>query len=365
MKNAEKTACSLLYAPKNPIYDENIRKYQGCPTIAVTERGRIFAGWYSGGTREPHMENYNLVVTSEDGGKTWSKPVLVIPSDKKLCIHALDIQLWIDKENALHVVWVQNNTIPVPEHIPKAEKDQPQVIVDGYLFNDFAHSEWESVCYNPDDEDLVFSQPKRLDSGFLRCKPTLLENGDVLSFNYDQISSRYGYSISTDNGKTYKRYYGAEKLATMFDECMAYQLKDGSIRMLSRNYSGKLAECYSYDNGRTWTEAKYSDIVCADTRFFVSRTPSGRILLVTNDDSRIRKNITVSLSEDDGKTWKYKHLIDERTDTSYPDADFYGDKIYLVFDRERTGAKEILFAEFSEKDIIEKNKIEVKILSKP
>ena len=49
---------------------------------------------------------------------------------------------------------------------------------------------------------------------------------------------------------------------------------------------------------------------------------------------------------------KYKRCLDARRDISYPDADFYGDKIYLTYDRERTGAKEILFLTLTEEDIV-------------
>lgn len=70
------------------------------------------------------------------------------------------------------------------------------------------------------------------------------------------------------------------------------------------------------------------------------------------------------LSEDEGKTWKYKLLLDERNDVSYPDAveaeDGY---IYITYDRERGDfqnsltqvyekAREILMAKITEQDII-------------
>ena len=60
-----KQPCKVLYKPTDPIYDENIRRFQGCPTIAVTKKGRIFIGWYSGGTKEPHIENYIKKISKE------------------------------------------------------------------------------------------------------------------------------------------------------------------------------------------------------------------------------------------------------------------------------------------------------------
>ena len=310
MDHAKQTACDLLYRPKDPAYGEKIRKFQGCPTIAVTPKGRIYLGWYSGGICEPHMENYNLLVYSDDRGETWSEPLLVIPSSKERFVHALDIQLWTDPQGRLHVYWVQNNTEPAPlptfasvdpkrpwNLMPPKKAGQVLVAVDGYLFSDFRHACWETVSEDPDSDAPHFSEPRFLDTGFLRCKPLVLANGTWLNFNYDQIEDRYGYSVSKDGGKTYRHCYGPKKLSTEFDEGMAYQRKDGGIRFLARTSLGELAECFSYDGGESFSEARLSGIDSPNTRFFVSRTPSGRILLVNNDHREKRTNMTVYLSE--------------------------------------------------------------------
>lgn len=367
---ADKLACELVLRPDDPKYtDEHIRLYQGCPTLAVTRGGRIYLGWYSGGTREPHIENFNLLVCSDDDGVSWSKPLLVIPSSRENLIHALDIQLWTAPDGRLFVFWVQNNVKPAGLTGADGKPLYTGFTVDGYIFNDFVHAEWVSVCDDPDADEPVFSPPRYLDRGFLRCKPTVLSNGSWLNFNYDQSSERYGYSISSDGGKTYEHRYGAKKIPTPFDESMAYQRRDGSIRMLARTSVGEAAEAFSYDNGLSWTEAKLSGIPNANTRLFVSRTPSGRILMVGNDSRTSRSRMTVYLSDDDGESWTYKRCIDERASLSYPDADFYGGKIYLSYDRERSGegsAREILFAKFTEEDIIRPgNPIEIAIVSKP
>lgn len=367
MDHARTYACPVLYRPEDAKYEERIRQFQGCPTLATTKGGRIYLGWYSGGTTEPHIENYNLLHYSDDNGKSWSKPLLVIPSNKELGIHALDIQLWTAPDGTLHVFWVQNNACPVPapELIPERTPFRPVTINDGYLFADFTHACWETVCADPDAADPQFSEPRYLGTGFLRCKPVVLQSGAQLNFNYEQVDPRYAYSVSHDGGKTYERCYGAEKLSTPFDESMAYEKEDGSVRMFARTRLGELAESISCDGGKTWSEAQLSGIDAPNTRFFVSRTPSGRVLLIHNDDREDRKNMTLSLSEDDGKTWKYHLCIDTRNHISYPDADFYNGRIYLTYDRERTGAKEILFASVTEEDIIEGRVPELSIVSKP
>lgn len=365
--NANKISCALFNFPKDEKFAENIRPFQGVPTLAVTKGGRIFLGWYAGGSREPHMDNYNLLIYSDDKGKTWSEPVIIIPSSKEHFIHALDIQLWIDPDGRLHVLWIQNNsaleTDPKPDLLP----DQPWLIVDGYQFYDFVHSQWESVCDNPDADVLEFSEPRFIYEGFTRNKPIVLKSGRRLDLNYDQQNDRYGYSISDDGGKTFKRCYGAKKIPTEFDEGMAYQMNDGRVRLLARAKGGYIAQSFSDDNCESWTETTLTEIASPYTRFYISRTPSGRVILVNNDSTEPEKrnNMTVYLSEDDGMTWKYKRLIDERMDVSYPDVDFHDGRIYLTYDRERVGAKEILFTSFTEEDVMKGDcKFDIRIVSK-
>ena len=63
--------------------------------------------------------------------------------------------------------------------------------------------------------------------------------------------------------------------------------------------------------------------------------------------------------------WKYKKCIDTRSAISYPDVDFQNGIIYLTYDREREGAKEILFAKFTEEHIIADKDIEITINQDP
>ena len=61
---------------------------------------------------------------------------------------------------------------------------------------------------------------------------------------------------------------------------------------------------------------------------------------------------TALLSLDDGKTWPYRLLLDERDDISYPDGyQDAGGVIHIVHDRGRTGCREILLSSFTVEDI--------------
>lgn len=365
---AASIACELISYPQNEQYtNEDIRQFQGCPTLAISKNGRIFVGWYSGGIREPDIENFNLLIYSDDDGKTWSKPILVIPSSKERYVQALDIQLFTAPDGRLFIYWIQNNVKPANV---MGKDGKPlytgTTVFDDYIYDDHVHAMWMCICENPDADHLTFSSPRCVDKGFLRCKPLVMRDGRWLLFNYDQASTHYGYRLSADHGETYTHFYGAGKIPTPFDEGMAYETKNGDIRMLARTgNTGRLAESVSHDLACSWEEAKNSEIVSPSSRFYISKTPSGRILLIHNNHPTLRTNMTIALSDDDGQTFPHFVTLDTRNQLSYPDADFKDGKIYLTYNCDRCGEKEILFAVFTEEDVINHRTIPVFIISKP
>ena len=81
----------------------------------------------------------------------------------------------------------------------------------------------------------------------------------------------------------------------------------------------------------------------------VSRIP----VSYTHLDVYKRQHLSALLSEDDGQTWPYSLLLDERNEVSYPDAKEADDGfIYVTYDHERVTEREILMARFTEEDII-------------
>ena len=89
--------------PDDSVSEEH-RAWQGCPSVAVTRKGRVFASWFSGGEFEPCIHNYNILVMSDDGGNTWSEPVLTFGTDYGKMLRKVDIELWVTEENHLWVI---------------------------------------------------------------------------------------------------------------------------------------------------------------------------------------------------------------------------------------------------------------------
>jgi hypothetical protein len=123
--------------------------------------------------------------------------------------------------------------------------------------------------------------------------------------------------------------------------------------MLMRSGVDHLWESFSSDKGKTWSEGKASSISSPVSRFFIRRLQSGNLLLVNHYKFTGRHHITAQISTDDGVSWNEGLLLDERERVSYPDG--VQDKdgiIWVVYDRDRQGAGEILLARFREEDVI-------------
>ena len=93
----------VIFAPGLEYADVN-RRFQGIPGIERARNGRLWAVWYSGDTREG-PQNYVVLSTSADDGKTWSGPRLVI--DPEGFVRAFDAGLWHDPNGRMWIFWAQ------------------------------------------------------------------------------------------------------------------------------------------------------------------------------------------------------------------------------------------------------------------
>lgn len=320
--------------------------WQGIPGIEVTRGGRIFSTFYSGGTKED-VNNF-VVLLKSDNGKDFGEPM--IAAAFKEAYRCYDPCLWIDPLNRLWFTW--------------ACAPEPAV--------------YAVICGDPDADELCWSEEMKIGKDVMMNKPTVLTTGEWLfpiSVWHEKIPTggfispkedpdRKAFAYKTvDNGQSFTKLGGADIKNRSYDEHMLLELNDGRLAMFIRTSYG-IGVSYSYDRGRTWTEGEDSGLGGPCSRFFIGRLKSGRILLVNHYSCTGRSHLTAMLSEDECKTRKYKLLLDERCDISYPDAKEGDDGyIYITYDRERgcafgsidevySSAREILYARITEEDIM-------------
>lgn len=332
--------------PGGEEYHETKRQFQGIPGIERTPCGRLFASWYSGGATECE-KNYVLLSQSDDDGVSWVQATVVIdPAD---AVRAFDPVLWIDPRGRLWFFWSQ-----------------------AWQGTGGMCGVWAMRCDMPDAQDLSWTEPRRLCNGIMMNKPTVYNGFDWLipaavwrkhapieELKPEQHSN---VIVSEDEGESWSLRGAADVPMSDCDEHMLIERRDGSLWMLVRTDYG-IGQSISRDGGVRWSPGWPSEIPSPVSRFHIRRLQSGRLLLVTHaysvPDRRhpgkrpTRSHLCAYLSEDDGRTWSGGLMIDERLDVSYPDAtQAASGEIYVIYDRDRFTAGEILMAEFTEEDVL-------------
>ncbi|MHC4876770.1 MAG: sialidase family protein [Planctomycetota bacterium] len=302
--------------------------------MAVSPGGRLWANWYAGVTPKEDHNNYVVVSTSGDDGRTW-KEVLVIDPDGGGPVRAYDPEVWQAPNGRLYVFWAQaighEGTVAGVwcVHTDAPEKEQP-----------------------------VWSKPRRLTDGIMMCKPVVLSTGEWVlpASTWRKTDSSARMIVSTDEGRTWTLRGGCNVPPDVraFDEHIITERRDGSLWLLARTRYG-IGESVSTDRGVTWPDLAPSKIAHPSARFFVRRLNSGNLLLVKHGDldkRSGRSHLTAYVSSDDGRTWTGGLLLDERSGVSYPDGQQTADGlIRIIYDYSRTNTRHILMATFREQDV--------------
>ena len=350
-------AAQVVTSP-GPEYSEAQRRFQGIPGIERARNGRLWAVWYGGDTREG-PQNYVVLATSADDGKTWSEPRLVV--DPPGFTRAFDANLWHDPQGCLWLFWAEaaghwdgrGGVWAITTNDSGSERPRwsaPRRIADGVLLNKplvRRSGEWLLPI-------AIGTRPSNL--AFINLRDQLGLSPDQITVLSHDLGGAKGADVfsSTDNGKTFRMvgqppHSGDDAPG----EHMLIERNDGSIWMLGRTRDG-IGSSVSTDGGRTWSQVVDSGIPHPSTRFFIRRLGSGRLLLVRHapPNGKDRSHLVAQLSGDDGRTWSDALMLDERLNVSYPDGVQGQDgKIYVVYDRERFTLGEVLLTTFREEDV--------------
>ena len=325
------------------------RRWQSAPCVTKTHGGRIFCT-FSGDNSDVGDEspnNYNTLMYSDDDGRTWKENVIVVDHEDSVRIHGPIV--FIAPDGTLFLFWAQS-----------------------YIYWDSRAGVWSMECKNPDDDILSWSEPRRICHGVLACPPCVTSKGEILlpvsiwknitrhAFNHIPELEYSCVYASSDGGKSFEFRGKADDPDTTFDENAIVETNNGRLLMITRD-TAAISICSSEDDGRTWTKPeKLMDHT--SSRSFLSRFPSGNILLVTNDPAGIRNDLkqeenrvmmTAFLSCDGGKSFPHRLLLKKEGSVSYPAGVIMDDGVaYVAFDRNRYTDGEIYMSRFSEEDII-------------
>lgn len=315
----------------------NGEQWAGIPGIEATKKGRLLVVWFSGGAKEPAPENAVFMTISDDGGATFGKAQkLAEPRDGA---RAYDPTLWLSPKGVLWLVYNRSNREAGEQGI-------------------FART-----CDDPDAAELRWSDEFRVGYEGVHSsrinKPIVLATGEWVmpamhlpkTEKWPGKVRKHGVGISSDQGRTWSLHGGVEAPGHSL-ESMIVERKDGSLVMYIRCTAGVIWQSESRDRGQTWSKGGPTEISNPGSRFHIRRLSGGEWLLVNSPNPKKRTGIVACLSRDEGATWSPPLVLDERDNVSYPDAAVAADgTIYVVHDRDRNGAGEILLSVFKKDDI--------------
>ncbi|MFC4991610.1 sialidase family protein [Rubritalea tangerina] len=123
---------------------------------------------------------------------------------------------------------------------------------------------------------------------------------------------------SKDHGKTWGAYKNTASFSPA-NECKVIELSDGSLMINARNNGSKFRYVHqSNDGAQSWTGHKDTNLPdpgCNAEPFVYTLKKDGfaknRLLFVNAHSQKGRKNLVLSISYDDGKTWSHKKCIEQ------------------------------------------------------
>ncbi|MCA9131786.1 MAG: exo-alpha-sialidase [Planctomycetales bacterium] len=184
-----------------------------------------------------------------------------------------------------------------------------------------------------------------------RCKPTVLPSGRILLPLYSDTFSISIMAVSDDQGQS---WYASQPLLGFGNIQPAVLRRDDGTLVAYMRENGilnRIRVCESSDDGLSWGAVGASELPNPGSGLDGVRLENGHWLLVYNDTVDGRHRLAVSLSDDEGKSWRWtRHLeMQERGQYHYPAVIQGRDgRIHAVYSYFVEGGKSMKHAAFNE-----------------
>jgi hypothetical protein len=288
------------------------------PCVTVTPAGNLIAVW----TAALGTDKYKLSISgalSSDGGRSWSRPFLLIDNPGK---EDADPSLILDGKRII----VLSTTLPVPGKIFSTE-----------LW--MTASEDEGKTWS---KPVLAEHPHRYAEGKVHVGHKLHDGRLAVGYAWEifcekglspategEMDNRSGLMYSTDGGYHWTAggdiYARPEKLTpgsvNGLDEPATVVLQNGDIFALLRNGSDHLWQSRSQDSGKTWSTPVPSPLAGHNAPAALWRLRgTNEVVVVWDNSPRYRRPLTAALSRDGCRTWSAPRVIaaSDGPQVSYP-----------------------------------------------
>ena len=279
------------------------------PALAVTPSGRVLA-FAEGRVHGPgDAGEIELVLrTSDDQGRTWSRPRLIVKEANMTCGNPCPV---VDRETGTVWLWLCKNLADGGEDL----------ITQGRA----PRTAWLS---RSDDDGATWSDPVDMTAAVKKPSWTWYATGPGHGIQLDsgRLLVPCDHMVGQDFNRATDPYhshviYSDDQGATWViggiapdgtNECEAAELPNGDVMINCRNYVGgrRRAVALSRDGGETFGEFRWDETLIEPIcQASIVHWPAAQGLAFANPASAARENMTVRLSQDEGVTWPFRKTL--------------------------------------------------------
>jgi len=327
----------VLFSPG----DDGIKEFR-IPSLITTNEGTLLAVCDARVNRSGDLPNHiNLAIRrSTDNGKTWSAIDYVMKSqpNEGIC----DPSMLVDRDTGTIWVFGLHGKKGIGLWASQAGIDNPETA--------------QVFAFKSDDDGVTWSEPKNINSqikkpewlcalgapgrGFQMSDGTLVIPSYYRSDKGDKVLNSYLF-YSKDHGNTWEFSNTPAENTT---ECTLVEIADGRLMLNMRNHykKGFRAISYTSDLGQTWTPLKFDealqDPVCQGNMIRYEHDSEKALLFSNSASSKGRKNQSIKISYDDGKTWPIQKVIFKGKSAYSCMTQLSNGDIGLLYEKEKNGS---------------------------
>jgi predicted neuraminidase len=354
--------------------DKDIHGHVHASSIVELPNGDLLAAWYEGETdrsTDVRIQAARLVKGQENWSETFlladtpmlsdNNPCLFIDKDKRLWLFYYTLlgspeEAWdtafirykISTEY-IHpgesIIWQSEQDLAViPTNLDDVVNKNCESVIEG----DGSDPKLTALCHSAGEH--LKSQLKRRLGWTTRAKPTQLSNGSLLLPMASETFKVALIALTSDGGEKWK--FSNIPFGYGILQPALFETQNGKLIAYFRDSSPakRIRMSTSDDKGVTWSEVINTEFPNPGSGLDVLKLRSGKVLLVYNDRTEgPRNSLAISVSDDDGRSWKWKKHI-ERTEGEgrfdYPAIIQGSDqKIHLTYSLDTKTIKHVIFTE--------------------
>lgn len=316
------------------------KQHNHAPGIVECPNGDLLVSWYRGSGERSADDVAVYAARKKAKDEKWSDAFLMADTPG---FPDCNTAMWIDKEDKLWLFWPVilanswESCITQYRTSSDFQKDgapkwswQANILLTPKDFEEVMLREfgaWKKQISDATKLPVTLSDElvkKRVGDKLLsrlgwqpRCKPTELKSGRILLPLYSDTYSAGLMAISDDNGKTWTASQPLAGFGSIQPSVL--ERKDGTLvaYMRENGVFKKIRVSESKDKGESWGTVYSSELPNPGSGLDAVRLTSGNWLLVYNDTVKGRNSLAVSLSDDEGKTWKWTRHLEKQDTGSY------------------------------------------------